>query len=213
MYFQSACFGECIITLIALVVFYLHVREDAKSHWLHLFVFSQLLALNVPNNCLYHCKFVKCALKLLAWKDATPQKQSYMHNFTPFLEKKSEIWNAFTLFDKWKVKQNFLSLILRMTSEMNALTSRSRMKSEMRMPQDRDQEVKFPKKSRKFSRNNTLAGYCWIQTIIHTEDTRNRFCHASLSHKYSSLYWIQTIIHIENTLKQFRHPFLSHWEG
>ena len=186
MYFQSACFGECIITLIALVVFYLHVREDAKSHWLHLFVFSQLWASNVPNNCLYHCKFVKCALKLLAWKDATPQKQSYMHNFTPFLEKKSE---------------------------MNALTSRSRMKSEMRMPQDRDQEVKFPKKSRKFSRNNTLAGYCWIQTIIHTEDTRNRFCHASLSHKYSSLYWIQTIIHIENTLKQFRHPFLSHWEG
>ena len=30
-----------------------------------------------------------------------------------FLEKKSEIWNAFTLFEKWKVKQKCLSLFSR----------------------------------------------------------------------------------------------------
>ena len=30
-----------------------------------------------------------------------------------FLEKKSEIWNAFTFFEKWKVKQIFLSLFSR----------------------------------------------------------------------------------------------------
>ena len=34
-------------------VFNLHVGEDAKSHWLHLFVFSLLWALNVPKYCLY----------------------------------------------------------------------------------------------------------------------------------------------------------------
>ena len=36
-----------------------------------------------------------------------------MHNSLFFLEKKSEIWNAFTFFEKWKVKQIFLSLFLR----------------------------------------------------------------------------------------------------
>ena len=35
------------------------------------------------------------------------------------------------------------------------------MKSEMKMPRDRDREVKFPKKYREFSRNETLAGYCF----------------------------------------------------
>ena len=46
-----------------------------------------------------------------------------------FLEKKSEIWNAFTLFENWKVNLVFLSLI-------------SRMKSEMKIPWDRDREWK-----------------------------------------------------------------------
>ena len=32
--------------------------------------------------------------------------------------------------------------------------------SEIEMPQDRDREVKYEKKSREFSRNETLAGYC-----------------------------------------------------
>ena len=34
------------------------------------------------------------------------------------------------------------------------------MKSEMKMPRDRDREVKYQKNSREFSRNETLAGYC-----------------------------------------------------
>ena len=34
------------------------------------------------------------------------------------------------------------------------------MKSEIKMPRDRDRELKLPKKSREFSRNETLAGYC-----------------------------------------------------
>ena len=46
-----------------------------------------------------------------------------------FLEKKSEICNAFTLFEKWKVNFVFLSLF-------------SRMKSEMKMKWDRDREWK-----------------------------------------------------------------------
>ena len=53
-------------------VFNLHVGEDAKSHWLHLFVFSPRWALNVPEYCLYHCECVNCALKLLAQKDTIP---------------------------------------------------------------------------------------------------------------------------------------------
>ena len=46
-----------------------------------------------------------------------------------FLEKKNEIWNTFTLFEKWKVNLFFLSLI-------------SRVKSEMKMPWNRDREWK-----------------------------------------------------------------------
>ena len=34
------------------------------------------------------------------------------------------------------------------------------MKSEMKMPQYRDREVKWQQNSREFSRNETLAGYC-----------------------------------------------------
>ena len=41
------------------------------------------------------------------------------------------------------------------------------MKSEMKMPRDRDQEVKCPKNSREFSRNETLAGYCsTVSTVL-----------------------------------------------
>ena len=47
-----------------------------------------------------------------------------------FLEKKSEIWNAFTLFEKWKVNFVFLSLF-------------SRMKSEMKIHWDREWKVKW----------------------------------------------------------------------
>ena len=80
-----------------------------------------------------------------------------------FLEKKSEICNAFTLFEKWKVNFVFLSLF-------------SRMKSEMKMHWDRDREWKVKwkwleiekwnskKKSREFLRNETLAGYCGVDS-------------------------------------------------
>ena len=63
MVLQVACLRRCIITLVAFVWFFSTVRfqmylkttarEDAKSHWLHLFAFSLL--------CLF-----KCSLKLPA---------------------------------------------------------------------------------------------------------------------------------------------------
>ena len=59
--------------------------------------------------------------QIFLWQD--------MHDSLFFLEKKSEIWNAFTLFEKWKVNLFFLSLI-------------SRVKSEMKMPWNRDREWK-----------------------------------------------------------------------
>ena len=62
---------------------------------------------------------------------------------------KSEKNNPFTLFEKWKVKWFFVSLF-------------SRSESEIEIPRDRDREVKFQKKSREFSRNETLAGYCYV---------------------------------------------------
>ena len=88
--------------------------------------------------------------------------QSNMHNFTLFSreiewnlkcfhffrEMKSETNIPFTLFEKWKVKWFFVSLF-------------SRSESEIEIPRDRDREVKFQKKSREFSRNETLAGYWW----------------------------------------------------
>ena len=39
------------------------------------------------------------------------------------------------------------------------------MKSEIKMPRDRDREVKCHKNSREFSRNETLAGY-WIMVML-----------------------------------------------
>ena len=48
--------------------------------------------------------------QIFLWQD--------MHNSLFFLEKKSEIWNAFTFFEKWKVNLFFLSLILRVKSEI-----------------------------------------------------------------------------------------------
>ena len=69
-----------------------------------------------------------------------------------FLNKKSEIWNDFTIFEKWKVK-NFLPSLF------------SRSESENQMTQNRDREVNFQKNSREFSRIETLAGHCMIQGL------------------------------------------------
>ena len=75
-------------------------------------------------NLLYEivCNFVLYMIKKISWQD--------MHNSLFFLEKKSEIWNAFTLFEKWKVNFVFLSLF-------------SRMKSEMKIHWDREWKVKW----------------------------------------------------------------------
>ena len=95
------------------------------------------------------------------------QIQSNMHNFTLFSreiewnlkcfhffrEMKSETNIPFTLFEKWKVKWFFVSLF-------------SRSESEIEIPRDRDREVKFQKKSREFSRNETLAGYWTMISLM-----------------------------------------------
>ena len=73
-----------------------------------------------------------------------------------FLNKKSEIWNDFTIFEKWKVK-NFLPSLF------------SRSESENQMTQNRDREVNFQKKSREFSRIETLAGHCQTYYIWYVE--------------------------------------------
>ena len=70
------------------------------------------------------------------------------HSF--FLEKKGEIFVPFTLFEKWKWNENDWK-------------SRSRSESEIKMTRDR--EVKFQKKSREFSRIETLAGHWFLGTI------------------------------------------------
>ena len=73
------------------------------------------------------------------------------HSF--FLEKKGEIFVPFTLFEKWKWNENDWK-------------SRSRSESEIKMTRDRDREVKFQKKSREFSRIETLAGHWTVRLII-----------------------------------------------
>ena len=117
--------------------------------------------------------------------------QSNMHNFTLFSreiewnlkcfhffrEMKSETNIPFTLFEKWKVKWFFVSLF-------------SRSESEIEIPRDRDREVKFQKKSREFSRNETLAGY-WEGN--HTMPRLQSLPHQTMSHNTLS---IQTIVPI-----------------
>ena len=81
----------------------------------------------------------------------------------------------FTLFSREKrVKFEMLSLFPRNEKwNQNALKSRSRVKSEMKMPRDRDREVKLEKNSREFLRNETLAGY-WFLTICWTARSMER---------------------------------------
>ena len=49
------------------------------------------------------------------------------------------------------------------------------MKSEMKMPRDRDQEVKFQNNSREFSRNETLADFRAARTQKLAGDVRGQF--------------------------------------
>ena len=48
------------------------------------------------------------------------------------------------------------------------------MKSEMKMPRDRDREVKFQNNSREFSRNETLAGY-WCELKSDANESERRY--------------------------------------
>ena len=89
--------------------------------------------------------------------------QSYMHNFTLFSREKE--WNLKCFHSFQEMKSEIIFPFTHSENEKwneNALRSRSRMKSEMKMPRDRDWEVKYQKNSREFSRNKTLAGYCFV---------------------------------------------------
>ena len=85
-----------------------------------------------------------------------------------FLEKKSEIWNAFTFFEKWKVKQIFLSLFLR-NEKWNDLLFHSfrEVRVKLKYFETEIERWNFKKKPREFSRNETLAGYC-IHPLVAT---------------------------------------------
>ena len=75
---------------------------------------------------------------------------------------RSEKWNKNVAhqFREWKVKWKCLDIEIESEKwNENVSRSRPRVKSEMKMPRDRDQEVKCQKNSREFSRNETLAGY------------------------------------------------------
>ena len=83
-----------------------------------------------------------------------------MHNFTLFSREKE--WKLKWFHSFREMKSEIIFPFTHSENEKwneNALRSRSRMKSEMKMPRDRDWEVKYQKNSREFSRNETLAGY------------------------------------------------------
>ena len=83
--------------------------------------------------------------------------------FTLFSGEKEWNLKCFHLFREWKVKWECLEIEIENEKwNEKALKSRSRVKSEMKMPRDRDREVKFQNNSREFSRNETLAGYCLV---------------------------------------------------
>ena len=112
-----------------------------------------------------------------------------MHNSLFFLEKKSEIWNAFTLFEKWKVNLFFLSLI-------------SRVKSEMKMPWNRDREWKVKWKCLKIE----IESEKWIENAsrsrsrseISREFSRNfeKFLRIKKSRKFSN--FVTNSFHLAN---------------
>ena len=66
-----------------------------------------------------------------------------VHNFTPFSREKE--WNLKCFHSFREMKSEFVFPFTHFESEKwneNALKSRSRVKSEMKMPRDRDREVK-----------------------------------------------------------------------
>ena len=92
-------------------------------------------------------------------------------DFTLFYrEKKSEIQIAFTFFEKWKVKNKFLSLFFE-SWKWNSNGSRSRTWSENK------------KKSREFSRNENIAGLWFIyQSRLLITDCSDYTSHGFISY-------------------------------
>ena len=79
-----------------------------------------------------------------------------MHNFTLFSREKE--WNLKCFHSFWELKSEFCFPFTHFENEKwneNALRSRSRMKSEMKMPRDR--EVKCQTNSQEFSRKETTG--------------------------------------------------------
>ena len=106
--------------------------------------------------------------------------------FTLFSREKEWNLKCFHLFREWKVKWECLEIEIENEKwNEKALKSRSRVKSEMKMPRDRDREVKFQNNSREFSRNETLAGYCcWFNHFKKDVlwDTLVMPCHRKINH-------------------------------
>ena len=117
-------------------------------------------------------KFTKLLLqnttKSYSWTNIFHDKmQSYMHNFTLFSREKE--WNLKCFHSFREMKSEIIFPFTHSENEKwneNALRSRSRMKSEMKMPRDRDWEVKCQQNSREFSRNETLAGYWGPEDLL-----------------------------------------------
>ena len=137
-----------------------------------------------------------------------------------FLEKKSEIWNAFTLFENWKVNFVFLSLI-------------SRMKSEMKMPWDREWKVKWKflkiesEKWNEFASRSRSVIFklpwslehlcplplavvkgirrsCSLQHVLYNVETS--FCVLDWRQGFSQFFLIMTIPFIQNLRKHLSSP-------
>ena len=83
--------------------------------------------------------------------------QSYMHNFTLFSREKE--WNLKCFHSFRELKSEFCFPFTHFENEKwneNALISRSRVKSEMKMPRDRDREVKFLENSREILKDQEI---------------------------------------------------------
>ena len=97
-------------------------------------------------NLIHSFREVKSEMKMPWDRDREVKFLENSQEFTLFSREK-RVKYEFTLFEKWKVKWFLVSLF-------------SRSESEIKMPRDRDREVKLQNNSREFSRNETLAGYC-----------------------------------------------------
>ena len=77
--------------------------------------------------------------------------------FTLFSREKEWNLKCFHLFREWKVKWECLEIEIENEKwNEKALKSRSRVKSEMKMPRDRDREVKFLENSREILKDQEI---------------------------------------------------------